>query len=100
MSDFNTSVRSYLYTENGSTTALTNSYQEFTFIDVESAVNFTAHGLIISNDDSTSIYLSKDGTTDHIEIKASETLTFERIYIKSIYIKGASGGEDYRLYIW
>jgi hypothetical protein len=80
-------------TKTGGTT-LTTSYQQFSF-------GFTSTNILIVNDHASNyISFSFDGTNEHGRILAGESVLFSGLGKSSIYLKGQSGGEGYRLWAW
>lgn len=98
-----TSVRSYrFYTR--SDPALTTNFADcqLTFIDKDdNRTNFLSQGVIIANDDNASeIQFSFDGTTVEGDLLPQESMNFFTFRHKVIYLRGAAGGEPYRLWSW
>lgn len=106
-------VRKAYFSVNHTQLALTTSYQ-----GVLSTLGRADKFLVVTefeiiNDSGNTIYLSFDGANDYLEIKAGEIYSFDvddyenaMFYdgtkvnqIKDIYLKGASGSENYRLII-
>ena len=72
---------------------LTNTYQELPF-------GFESKHIIISNDSSNDIQFKfTDGGNDEV-LKAGEVITLDWFAAERIYLKGAAGGEKYRLWVW
>jgi len=61
---------------------------------------FTSTGLQLINDAATSIFFSLDGKRDHFELRAGENILFDFIRAQGIWLRGAAGGEAYRLIVW
>jgi len=73
--------------------ALTTGYKQVLF-------GFKSSSIQIVNDAATAITFSFDGVTAHGIVLANSTLTLQWIRRPQIYLKGASGGEAYRLFVW
>jgi len=61
---------------------------------------FTSQGIILSNDSVTVIFFSLDSITDHGAILVGETVQFDFIRARQIWLRGTVGGEAYRLWVW
>ena len=72
-------------------TALTNSYQLISF-------GFTARGLILASDCTNYLKYYFDVSTG--TVMGNEVFTVEGIRQTSVYLKGESGAENYRLKAW
>ena len=82
------------YFEDESGTALTSSFAQQSF-------GFDSRGIIIVND-SASRYIewSWDGVNVHGKLKLGESITMDNKSESSIYLRGESGGEEYRVIAW
>lgn len=100
------SVRSYRYyarnPNNGP--ALTTDFKDckLVFIDKEDGkTNFISQGVIISNDDlAAEISYSWDGVTVGGDLLPQESMNFFSMRRKVVYLRGAGGGEPYRVTAW
>ena len=98
-----TSVRSYrFYARNDP--ALTTDFADckLVFIDkVDGKTNFVSQGLIIANDDNAAeIQFSFDGVTVEGDLLAQESMNFFSMRRKVVYLRGAAGNEEYRVWAW
>lgn len=109
MNPFDTSVRSYRFykrdaTSGGDGPDLTTDFADckLEFIDNgDGKTNFISQGVVIANDDGLSeIQFSFDGITVEGDLVANESMNFFTIRRKIIYLRGAGGGEPYRLWAW
>jgi hypothetical protein len=109
MLPFDTSVRSYRFyvrdTASGGTgPALTTAFSaaKFDLIDKgDGKTNFVSQGLIIANDHATNeIQFSFDGITVEGDLLPLESMNFFTFRRKVIYLRGAAGGEPYRVWGW
>lgn len=109
MNPFDTSVRSYRFyardaTSGGAGPDLTTDFQicKLEFIDKgDGKTNFNSEGVIIANDSLTEeIQFSFDGVTVEGDLLSKETMNFLHIKRKVIYLRGAAGGEPYRVWAW
>lgn len=82
------------YYEDQTGTALISSF-------AEQSLGFTSRGIIIVNDHASRyIEWSFDGINVHGKLKFGESITMDNKSETSIYLRGESGGEEYRLFIW
>jgi len=109
MLPFDTSVRSYrLYARDiasgGTAPNLTTDFADckIVFIDKsDGKTNFWSQGLIVANDDGvTEVQFSFDGVTVEGDLLAQESMNFFTYRRKIIYLRGASGGEPFRVWAW
>ncbi len=80
-----------------------NFYEDYTTTNlyVERVFGGTISSLTISNDSSSdTVSASFDGATVEAELQAGEALTLNVAGQTSIYIKGATGGDQARLWGW
>jgi hypothetical protein len=61
---------------------------------------FICQGIQYINDSASSIFFSLDGIRDHFELKAGENFLYDWIKTRKIWLRGAAGGEAYRLVVW
>lgn len=54
----------------------------------------------VINDSAVSIFFSFDGVKDHFELFAGENVLFDKLHTDRIWLRGAAGGEAYRLIVW
>lgn len=78
-------------------------YEDYTTTNlyVERAFGAVVNTITLSNDSSTdTISVSFDGATVEAELKPYETLTLNVAIETSIFIKGAAGGDNVRIWGW
>ena len=106
---FDTSVRSYRFyardtASGGADPNLTVNFAncKLTFIDKnDGKTNFVSQGIVISNDDlANEIQFSFDGITVEGDLLAGESMNFFSLRRKVVYLRGAAGGEPYRVWSW
>ncbi|MGD9730091.1 MAG: hypothetical protein AB7L09_00160 [Nitrospira sp.] len=109
MNPFDTSVRSYRFykrdlASGGDGPNLTTNFADckFEFIDRgDGKTNFVSQGVIIANDNATTeIQFSFDGITVEGDLLPQESMNFFTYRRKVVYLRGASGGEEYRVWAW
>lgn len=109
MGPFDTSVRSYRYyardTGSGGTGPnLTTDFADCKLVLIDKSdgkTNFVSQGVIVSNDDlANEIQFSFDGITVEGDLLNGESMNFFSLRRKAIYLRGAAGGEPYRVWAW
>lgn len=109
MNPFDTSVRSYRFytrdtTSGGPGPDLTTDFNDckLVFIDKgDGKTNFVSQGVIIANDDGAAeIQFSFDGITVEGDLLPQESMNFFTFRRKVVYLRGAAGGEPYRVWAW
>jgi hypothetical protein len=109
MNPFDTSVRSYRFyvrdnASGGAGPTLTTDFADAKFVLIDKSdgkTNFISQGVILANDHTTrEIQFSFDGVTVEGDLIAGESMNFFTYRRKVIYVRGATGGEEYRLWAW
>ena len=109
MLPFDTSVRSYRYyvrdnVSGGTGPTLTTDFADCKLVIIDKGdgkTNFVSQGMIIANDDTvTEIQFSFDGITVEGDLVAGESMNFFTFRRKVVYLRGGSGGEEYRVWAW
>jgi hypothetical protein len=109
MGPFDSSVRSYRFyvrdnVSGGTGPTLTTDFADCKLVIVDKGdgkTNFVSQGMIIANDDTvTEIQFSFDGITIEGDLVAGESMNFFTFRRKVVYLRGGSGGEEYRVWAW
>ena len=109
MNPFDTSVRSYRFyardtVSGGTAPNLTTDFADckLVFIDKgDGKTNFNSQGVIVANDHyANEIQFSFDGITVEGDLLAGESMNFFSLRRKVVYLRGAAGGEPYRVWSW
>lgn len=109
MLPFDTSVRSYRFyvrdtASGGSGPNLTTDFADCKLVLIDKSdgkTNFWSQGLIVANDHGvTEVQFSFDGVTVEGDLLAQESMNFFTYRRKIVYLRGASGGEPYRVWAW
>lgn len=109
MLPFDSSVRSYrFYTRDtasgGAGPNLTTDFADCKLVLIDKGdgkTNFLSQGVIIANDHTVNeIQFSFDGVTVEGDLLPQESMNFFTYRRKVIYLRGAAGGEEYRVWAW
>ena len=109
MLPFDTSVRSYRFyvrdaSSGGAGPNLTTDFADCKLVLVDKGdgkTNFVSQGMIIANDHTVNeIQFSFDGVTVEGDLIPQESMNFTYMRRKVVYLRGAAGGEEYRVWSW
>ena len=109
MNPFDSSVRSYRFyardTASGGTAPnLTTDFADCKLVLVDKGdgkTNFISQGVIIANDHiANEIQFSFDGITVEGDLLPQESMNFFTYRRKVVYLRGAVGGEEFRVWAW
>jgi len=109
MLPFDSSVRSYRFyvrdnVSGGTGPTLTTDFAVCKLVLIDKGdgkTNFISQGVIIANDDTVNeIQFSFDGVTVEGDLLPQESMNFFTYRRKVIYLRGAAGAEEYRVWAW
>ena len=100
----NTSIKSYDFYRDSTlgATALTTNFSAvaYTFADDISGAEFLSFAVMLANDGGSDIFFSWDGINVHGRVSPGTNVSFEHKRKRKIFLRGAVGGETYRLWAW
>lgn len=109
MGPFDSSVRSYRFyvrdnVSGGTGPTLTTDFADCKLVLIDKGdgkTNFISQGVIVANDHSArEVQFSFDGVTVEGDLLAQESMNFFTFRRKVVFLRGASGGEEYRVWAW
>jgi hypothetical protein len=101
----NTSIKSYDFYRDSTlgASAVTTTFIDVRheFVDDLDGGAFLSYAVMVANDHATSdIFFSWDGVNVHGRVTPGTNASFENKRKRKIYLRGAAGGEGYRLWAW